>query len=349
MKVNFRNIFLIVGIIAIVIMLCTFDMTWQEVIIHVRRAGIWFPAVLILWLFIYFINAWAWYVLIHDGETPKINFWRVYKLTISGYALNSITPVGVLGGEPYRIMELTPLVGGTRASSSVILYSMMHIFSHFCFWAFSIVIFLLIYGTSMTAGMALVIAACTAFCALGFYFFFRGYRDGLALRSLRFFGHWPLIGKAIKRFCEKNEEAIRKVDMQIAQLHAQRRKIFYLSLFLEFAARVIGCLELLFIMWILTDEVTFAQCILMQAFASLLANLMFFIPMQMGTREGSMALFVNSINMNAALGVLTGLITRLREVIWTAIGLALIKIGNGKLPTTEDTKPGNEIQEVIES
>lgn len=336
MKISYRNIFLLFGLAAIIIMLCTFDMTWQEVIVHVRRAGIWFPAVLVLWIFIYLINAWAWYVLIHDGETPKISFWRVYKLTISGYALNSVTPVGVLGGEPYRIMELTPLVGGTRASSSVILYSMMHIFSHFCFWAFSILIFLIFYATAMNVGMALVIIACSAFCALGFYFFFHGYRDGLALRSLKFFGHWPLIGKSIKQFSEKNEEAIKKVDQQIAQLHAQRRKTFYLSLFLEFIGRVIGCLELLFIMWILTDDVTFVQCILMQAFASLLANLMFFIPMQMGTREGSMALFVNSINMNAALGVLTGLITRLREVIWTAIGLALIKIGNGKLPTKKD-------------
>lgn len=336
MKKNYRNVLLLIGIVAIVIMLCTFDMTWQEIMVHVKKAGIWFPTVLLLWLFIYLINACAWYQIIHDGDTPKVSFWRIYKLTISGYALNSITPVGVLGGEPYRIVELTPFIGATRASSSVILYSMMHIFSHFCFWAFSIALFIVLYGTNMNVGLAITIAACTAFCALGFYFFFRGYRDGLAMRGLRFFGSWPLIGKSIKNFCEKNENAIRKVDEQIAQLHAQHRKTFYSSLCLEFAARILGCLELLFIMWILTDEVTFAQCILMQAFASLLANLMFFIPMQMGTREGSMALFVNSIKMNAALGVLTGLITRLREVIWTAIGLMLIKIGNGKLPLKED-------------
>ena len=70
----------------------------------------------------------------------------------------------------------------------------------------------------------------------------------------------------------------------------------------------------------------------MQAFASLFANLFFFIPMQMGSKEGGLAIVTDSLHMNAAYGVLTGLITRLRELIWVAIGLLLIRIGNKKRP-----------------
>lgn len=134
---------LVFGIFAIVVMLCTFDMDYQELWQNLRKAGVWFPAVILLWVFIYYLNAWSWYVIIRDGKHAKVPFWKVYKLTVSGFALNYATPVGLMGGEPYRIMELTPYVGASKATSSVILYVMMHIFSHFWFWLVSVVLFVI--------------------------------------------------------------------------------------------------------------------------------------------------------------------------------------------------------------
>ena len=144
MKEKFRNIFWFFGIFAIVVMLFTFDMDYEELWANLHRAGIWLPAVILLWVFIYYLNAWSWYVIIRDGKSAKVPFWQVYKLTISGYALNYATPVGLMGGEPYRIMELSSYVGTSKATSSVILYAMMHIFSHFWFWLTSAVLYVII-------------------------------------------------------------------------------------------------------------------------------------------------------------------------------------------------------------
>lgn len=328
-----RNIFFGIGVLAIVIMLCTFDVSYSELWSNIRRAGYWFPAVLLLWLPIYLLNTWAWYVIINDDGTRRVSFWRVYKYTVSGYALNYVTPVGLLGGEPYRIMELTPYVGAAKAASSVILYAMMHIFSHFCFWGFSIVLYLVLYGTGMGAGMVSLMAVFAAFCGLGIYFFMKGYRNGLAMRLLRLFARFPLVGPRIQRFIAKNTDAIQRVDSQIAELHAQRKSTFYFSLLLEFLARLLGCLEVQFILLILTDKVSFADCVLIQAFTSLFANLFFFIPMEMGAREGGFALAVGGLALSGAYGVYTGLITRLRELIWIAVGLVLLKVGNKRVPT----------------
>lgn len=330
MSPKLRNIFLCVGLVAIIIMLCTFDMSYAELWQKIRSAGYWFWAVILLWLPIYMLNAWSWYVLINDGSAGHVGYWRVFKYTISGYALNYVTPVGVLGGEPYRIMELTPYVGAAKASSSVILYAMMHIFSHFWFWAFSLVLFVLLYMSAITWPIALVLVIMAGFCALGIYFFMLGYRNGLANRALRFFGKWPLIGRRVRGFAERNQETIERVDSQIAELHKQRKSIFYLSLFLEFLARVVGCLEVMFILFMLPEntEVSFFDCILMQAFMSLFANLMFFIPMEMGTREGGFAMITGLLHMRQANGVLTGLVTRVRELVWIAFGLLLMKVGN---------------------
>ena len=330
MPARYRNIFLFIGVVAIVIMLCTFDMSWAEILRHVRWAGIWFPAVILLWVPIYVINAWAWRIIINDGDVDRVGFWRVLKYTISGYALNYVTPVGLLGGEPYRIMELTPYVGKAKAASSVILYAMMHIFSHFWFWLFSVGVFFVRYGCEMSWPFALMMGGITLFCLAGIYFFLVGYRDGLAMRVLHFFGHWPWIGRRIRELGERHAEGIRKVDNQIAALHSQRRSTFYWSLFLEWLARMVGCFEIQFILFIFTPDVNYWDCVLIQAFISLFANLFFFIPMQMGAREGGLAIVTGGMQMSGAYGVLTGLITRLRELFWIAIGLLLIRIGNKK-------------------
>ena len=328
MRKKAMNIFLAIGIAAIVVMLCTFDVSYSEIWQNLRKADRWFIAVVLVWIPIYAINAWSWRVIINNGNNgKKLSFLLIMKYTISGYALNYVTPVGVLGGEPYRIMELTPYYGAAKATSSVILYAMMHIFSHFIFWAFSILLYLLIYFNSITASMGTMLLIVAAFCGLGIYFFMKGYKNGLAMKTLKVFTHVPGLRRKARKFVEDKRETVERIDSQIAELHRQNKRTFYLSLFLEFAARIVGCLEIWFIFMILTDSVSFWDCILIQAFTSLFANLFFFMPMEMGTREGGFALAVGGLAMSGAFGVLAGLLTRIRELIWVAIGILLIKIG----------------------
>mgnify|MGYP000411682418 CR=1 FL=1 len=125
MKNKYRNIFLAFGIIAVLIMIFTFDMDYQELWLNLKRAGVYLPLVLLLWLFVYLINTVSWYIIIRSGGKTGFSFVRLYKFTVTGFALNYVTPVGLMGGEPYRIMELKPYIGIERATSSVILYAMI--------------------------------------------------------------------------------------------------------------------------------------------------------------------------------------------------------------------------------
>jgi hypothetical protein len=142
-----------------------------------------------------------------------------------------------------------------------------------------------------------------------------------------------------KGFAERKKEALQRVDSQIAELHRQRRSTFYLSLLLEYAARIVGCLEVYFILRVLTPDVSFPSCILIMAFTSLFANLFFFSPMQLGVREGGFALAVDGLAIPSAFGVYMGLIIRVRELIWIAIGVALMKVGNNATPTQNHNEP----------
>jgi len=323
---NYRNIFFLIGIIAIVIMLFTFDMKFDELLSNLKRAGLWFPIVMLLWVFIYMINALSWYMIINDDGTKKVPFLKVYKYTITGFALNYATPIGLMGGEPYRIMELTPYVGVSKATSSVILYVMMHIFAHFCFWFSSIFLFIILYPVNIPTGIMLIFAGL--FCLFFIYFFVKGYKNGMAVKALRLCKKIPFLKNWATRFATEKKETLERIDSQIADLHKQRKKTFYTSLCLEFTTRIIGSLEVFFILKILTPDVNFLNCILIMAFTTLFSNLFFFLPMQLGAREGGMAIATGELGLTGAFGIYTGLITRVRELMWIGIGILLMKVGN---------------------
>lgn len=327
MNSMYRNIFLVFGVAAVVVMLFTFDVSYAELWANLQRAGFYLPLVLLLWLFIYLINTLSWYIIISSGgDTKSLSFARLYKFTVSGFALNYVTPVGLMGGEPYRIMELTPYVGVERAASSVVLYVMMHIFSHFCFWLSAIVIYLCFYAVGW--GMGIMLGGVTLFCLLLAFVFIKGYRHGMAVACVRLGSRIPFLKKRSVRFAEKHKEKLENIDRQIALLHRQKKSVFYSALLLEYTARMVGCLEVWLILNVLTTHVSFIDCVLIVAFSSLLANLLFFLPMQLGGREGGFALAVGGLSLSGGYGVYAALITRVREMVWIVIGLVIMKIGN---------------------
>lgn len=329
MNNKFRNLFMAFGIIVIIIMLCTMNMDYTDIWHYVQKLGLYFPLILGLWLVVYLVNTLSWYIIINDEvKCEGLSFWRVYKLTVSGFALNYTTPCGLMGGEPYRIMELKPYTGVSKATSSVILYVMMHIFSHFWFWFLSI--FLFIAFNKVGVSMGVMLAMIGAFCLLGIYFFSRGYKTGMAQKGIRILTHIPYVKRWARRFAESKSETLEQIDSQIALLHRQHKRTFYSSLLLELGARVLQSVEIYLILKAFAADVSIVDSILILAFSSLFSNLIFFTPMQLGTREGGLALAVDGLHLTGALGVYTGLITRLRELVWIAIGILLIKIGNKK-------------------
>ena len=108
-KQRLNNLFFFLGCAAVVVMLLTFDVSFIELWEHICHAGYWLIPIIGIWVVVYALNALAWKAMIEGniGRKAPISFWRLYQITITGYALNYATPVGGLGGEPYRIMELS--------------------------------------------------------------------------------------------------------------------------------------------------------------------------------------------------------------------------------------------------
>ena len=346
MKKKYQNAFLIFGLIVLAIMVS--QLNFKEVGEGISRAGYWFLAVVLLWLFLYCFNTTAWWLIIRSQEcegraasreesafgndgcadaftihSPLRNFLWLYKITVSGFALNYATPGGLMGGEPYKIMSLSPRIGTERATSSVILHTMTHIFSHFWFWLLSCILYVAILPLNLPMG--LLLAAVTAFCLAAIWFFLKGYKRGIAFSGMRLLSHIPFIKKWAARFIESHQQQLHTIDMQIAALHGQSRGTFFCAVLLELACRIVSALEIFFILLVIMPSANYLHCILILAFTSLFANMLFFIPLQLGGREGGFLMSAGGLGMSASAGIFVALLVRLRELIWTAIGLLLIK------------------------
>ena len=363
-KQRLNNLFFIIGVLAVVVMILTFDVSFEDLWVQLTRAGYWLIPIIGIWIFVYGLNALAWQQIIkgntaHDGapaadaaaeEGPKEKlpgFWRIYRLTITGYALNYATPVGGLGGEPYRIMELSRDVSKQRATSSVILYAMMHFFAHFWLWFSSIFLYLALAAFGflpLTPAIDISLAAAILFCLLAFYVFSRGYKNGLVVKVIRWIGRVPGLRGWSTRFQERHAEALQNIDTQIAALHKQEKRAFYSSLLLEYGSRIVQSLEILFMLLLFGVDcgggfsglaLTFLYSVLILSFTTLFANLIGFLPMQLGVQEGGFMLSIAIIGMSshlganydaAALGIFVSIICRVREILWILVGIVLMKL-----------------------
>ena len=328
MKKRYQNAFFAFGLVVLIVMVTQLD--FRQVWEGVNHAGYWFLAVILLWGILYIANTYSWYLIIdsigneqHVCRRHHIGFWWLYKITVSGFALNYATPGGLMGGEPYRIMSLSPKIGTQRASSSVILYVMTHIYSHFWLWLLAS----LLYVTTqpMTPFMTVVLTLVVGFCILAVWFFTRGYKKGIAMTGMNILRHFPMIRRWAQPFFERNKEKLATVDGQIAALHNQNPRTFVAAVLLELSVRIASALEIFFILLVILPYVNFIDCILVYAFTTLFANIFFFMPLQLGGREGGFLMSTGGLGMTARSGIFVALIVRVRELIWTAIGLLLIK------------------------
>ena len=328
MNKKYQNGFFLFGLVVLIIMASQLDFrqAWQGI----QHAGYWFVAVILLWAFLYMINTTSWYLIIdtignEEGvcRKCKVGFWWLYKITISAFSLNYATPGGLMGGEPYRIMSLSPKIGTQRASSSVILYVMTHIYSHFWFWLLSVPLYIITQKMTPLTYVLLPIIAGVALVAI--WFFLRGYKRGIAMTGMKILSHFPMVKKWAQPYVERNKDKLAEVDAQIAALHNQNPRTFVAAVLLELGCRLFSTLEIYFILLVIMPEVTIPQCVLIYAFTTLFANMLFFMPLQLGGREGGFLMSTEGLSLSAQAGIFVALLVRVRELIWTAVGLALIK------------------------
>jgi uncharacterized protein (TIRG00374 family) len=319
-----KSILFIAGLVIFIFLINEFGV--ENILSNIKKTGWWLLPIIALWFFVYLLNAVAWRSILKIHR-DKITFGEIFSISISGFAINYITPVVNLGGEPYKVFALKEKLGTHTAVSSVVLYSMLHFLSSFVFWIIAII--LVLFSISLTSEMRIILGTAFIVALSGIWFFYSRHKKGIFGSVSKIIPRLPFTKKLAEKLRLKTE-SLNIIDNQIVDFYSNSKPDFYASLFFEVAARFLASIEFIFILLAIGIEITFLEAIYINAFSSLLLNIFFFVPLGLGIREGSLFFIMSILKFSSGIGIYIGLVNRIRELFWILVGLLLIQLKKSK-------------------
>lgn len=325
MKFRYRLIFFLIGVAGMIVLFLQLEpdkINWSE--LFSVNVLLLFLVLFVLWFIIYCVHALSYFIIL-GREGKKIPFFSMVKLCVTGFALNSVTPAGLIGGEPYRILELKKYCSIEKSSSATLTFSLFYVIGHVTLWITSVAIYLA-YGCPGEVYMTVILCVSGAVCVGGEVLFFLSKKKGFVSPFMNFLTKIPLIKKPISRLVEKKKDNFIEIDENIKNFRTNR-KGFWSVFCLQYLSRLLEAIEYLIIIVYFGQKINYIDALLVFGTASLIGNLVFIIPMQAGTREGGLILALLFLGIEANVGTLVSIVYRVRDLICVSLGIILVLVG----------------------
>ncbi len=284
---------------------------WQQLL----GVGWWWPVLLLPYGLVNWVEAISWdFLLLSPAHRPSLS--RLFRLRLSGEALNTLTPTAGLGGEPFKASRLAAAgVPWQEATASVVIHKGVTVLSLalYIFLGLALMPFLLPLSSSLvwllSAGASLL-----GIAALMFVIVQRRDPCVQGIRLLERLGLCP-------QFLKDKEPELESLDAQMAAFYREHPGRGFVSLGLFFLSWMIHAIEVYLIFWLLGHPISWGLAVCLDALAMLFTALGFFIPVSLGVQDGGNILLALGFNLGATLGAAFSIIRRLREAFWMGLGL----------------------------
>lgn len=262
----------------------------------------------------------AWLQLLAD-EPRRPGFLASYAITTAAFGINYLTPIVNAGGEPYRAAATAAWTGRRRATGATVLYYLLHALSSFILWIAALLAGLLILPTSAwrIPGILALLAGVLGLAAL----VLSAHRHGPLERLLDLAHRFRPLRRP-SRWLGQHRDSLAAMDHQIREFWHQRPGRFATALGLDCLGRAIQVLEYWFICRAVGIDISYTDALFIGGLAALALNLFFFMPFELGSKEGSLIGLFLALGHPATLAVYASVVSRLRELVWIGIGLAMV-------------------------
>jgi uncharacterized protein (TIRG00374 family) len=125
-------------------------------------------------------------------------------------------------------------------------------------------------------------------------------------------------------FMERWRIHLRQLDETIVGFASRYPSHLLLSWGLHFAGWMLGALEVLAIFYAIGVPISVAEAVAIEALASVVKAMAFFIPGSLGVQDGGNVLLLALFGYPSSLGLTFSLVRRLRELLWISLGLVVL-------------------------
>ena len=270
---------------------------------------------------IFTLDTWGWHFSFPKAMTQTFRWHSLFGSRMAGEAVNYLTPLGALGGEPlkarilrsrYPISWSDSLVSLVVAKTSFVIGLILLILSglSIAFWHSRL--------SNQLKWIALGLASAFALLILLFWLLQQWLlsRMGCAI--------FKSLGKRFPLF-SSNQVSIfagRRFDQKITRFYQNNRPRFFLSIFFHFLGWAFGIVEVYWILRLLHVPITWPQAYILEALWQLVKATSFLIPGSLGVQEGGALLICTGLGLNPASGIALALIRRFRDLVWAGMGLS---------------------------
>jgi len=237
---------------------------------------------------------------------------------LAGEAVNDTTPTATLGGEPVKAWMVTRAgVSMEEGLASVIITKTAFVAAQLGFLGLGLALvgWRLHPNRALIASMAFLLAVGTVAVAGFAWIQQRGLfsRGGRVLRWLGI--------DATGRLAE--------LDALLRTYYRSRPDRFALAVLFHFLGWAAGSLEVWLALHALAQPVDLATALVIEAFATGVRSASFLVPAAVGVQEGGLVAIFVGLGLPPGTGLAFGLVRRIREATWSALGYAVLAAWRG--------------------
>jgi hypothetical protein len=238
-----------------------------------------------------------------------------------------------LGGDAMRAYLIKPHIPLKEGVAGILVDKTVESIAGTLFMACGILITVLFFP--MPRALVLPAAVCLlvllAVIVLLVVFQFHGfYRSSMAL-----FGWIP----PLRRLLGKKEELLRMLDKNLRRLYQRGAASIPLAIGLHFLARLVGVFEVLVVLWVLHQPVSFLGGWFISAAVTMANTILFVVPGHWGVQEGMYVLVLKTMYFSGTVGLSLAIIRRIRRLFLLGFGLLLLHLEKGA-PGHDPVLPG---------